>query len=712
MRPRGKPDPQQRYFNREWSWLCFNERVLEEAEDEQNPLLERLRFLSIFAGNLDEFYMIRVAGLFRQVDAGIAVSGPDQRRPEEQLAGAAERVQALLPRLEAVLARLLHELADQGVPVLAVEQLDGQGRDFARRYYEELVYPVITPTIVGPKHPFPTLQNCTLTLVLRLAERRKPRGVRRRLAFLALPRVLPRFVTVRGANGTVALVPLESLLVAHAPSLFAGYEVQAISAVRVTRDADIAIDEDATEDMRRAVARKLLGRRHGAAVRLEHGSRIARKVLRVLKANLQVDPAHCYARRGLMQLVDVQQIYAAVSRADLKFPPLVPLPAARGRPKSCFEWLRRGAVLVHHPYHSFDPVAELVAEAANDPGVLAIKQTLYRTSGDSPVVRALTLAAERGKQVSVVVELRARFDEERNLEWARRLEHAGAHVVYGLVGYKTHCKALLVVRREPEGIRRYLHLGTGNYNDATARAYTDVGLLACDELLGEDVSALFNVITGATQPPAWNKIEMAPTGLRRRLLYLIGREAERSGRRARGRIIAKMNALVDPEVIDALYGASRAGVRVDLIVRGTCCLRPGVPGLSENVRVRSIVGRFLEHARVFWFANGGHDELYLSSADWMPRNLDHRIEILFPVEEPEHRRYLRAVLELGLQDNTKARELRADGVYRPWRAGRQRVDSQRATMELTEDWLGPREAQPLQRFVPMGRGTAREGGEG
>jgi polyphosphate kinase len=674
---------QARFLNREWSWLRFNERVLEEAEGTSNPLLERLKFLAIVGSNLDEFFMIRVAGLYRQLEAGIVSSGVDGRAPRRQLQGIAELVHELGPRQARCFDALAKELAGNGVRFATVSELDPLNQAHVQRYYHEVVYPVLTPMIVGPTHPFPMLQNATLYLVLRLARVKghKESG-KRALAFVALSRVLPRFLQLRRKGG-VDLVPLESIISGQLPDLFAGYRIHSLSAVRVTRDADISLDEEAAEDLKRAIARKLLGRRHGAAVRLEHGAQIDPEVLEILEQNLDLEGDQAYPQEGLMQMNDLFQVCDAVNRPELKFTPMTPLLAPRGRSTSLFDWLGRGPQIFYHPYHAFDPVAELCAEAADDPTVLAIKQTLYRTSGDSPVVKALQRAAENGKQVTVVIELRARFDEERNLAWAHRLEQAGAHVVYGLVGYKTHCKALLVVRREKDGIRRYVHFGTGNYNDATARVYTDLGVMAADEQLGEDASALFNVITGATRPPAWNKVEMSPTGLRRRLLHLIEREIDRSSRRARGRIIAKMNSLQDREVIDALYAASQAGVKVDLIVRGICCLKPKLKGLSDNIRVISIVGRFLEHARIFYFQNGGQEEVYLSSADWMPRNLDHRIELMFPVEDAEHRRYVRGVLDLQLRDNVRARELGADGAYRRAKRGKEALDSQLAISDLT-----------------------------
>jgi polyphosphate kinase len=700
------------FFNREWSWLRFNERVLEEAEDPRNPLLERLKFVSIFCNNLDEFFMVRVASLYRQLEAGIPASGIDRRSPRGQLDGVHELAHALLERQEVVLSRVLAELAEQGIEIVSVEQLDEDGKAFAKRYYDEVIYPVLTPMIVGPKHPFPKLQNLNLYLVLRLRElrsrRRKDRDDRgrRRTGFVALPKVLPRFLRV-GSAGVLRLVPIESILLGALPGLFAGYKVSEINAIRVTRDADIALDEEATEDMRRAMAKKLLGRRHGAAVCLEHGSRIDDKLLEQLAKELELSPDQFYRHTNLMQATDLMQVYGSIERADLKDVPLTPVNLRdESSGGSIFDWIREKPRLVYHPYHTFQPVAELVSEAAADPNVLAIKQTLYRTSGNSPVIRALTAAAEAGKSVTVVVELRARFDEERNIEWAQRLEQAGAHVVYGLVGYKTHCKSLLVVRRDPDGIRRYMHLGTGNYNDATARIYTDMGLFTCDDLVGEDISALFNVITGATQPPPFNAVAMSPNGIRDQLLAMIRREIEKSARRSRGHIIAKMNSVVHKGIIEALYEASQAGVRVDLIVRGICCLRPGVKGLSENIHVRSVVGRYLEHARVFWFKNGGQEQIYLSSADWMGRNLERRVELMFPVELPQHVAYIKGVFDLQLKDNVKARVLAADGSYSRVTRKREVVDSQVAIQAFTAEARAASRPVTSKRFTPLARGRS------
>ncbi len=688
---------QERFHNREWSWLRFNERVLEEAEDPENPLLERIKFLSIFDSNLDEFFMVRVGGLYRQLDAGMEVSGTDRRPPREQLDGIEQIVHELLPRREAALKQLRGELMAEEIRILEYDELDESDQAFLDRYYAEELYPVITPMLVGSTHPFPTLQNCTLHLVLRLT-RAKKKGSTKHLAFVGLPRVLPRFVAVGAEGKGVDLVPTESILAAQMPEMFAGYKIRAMAMMRVTRNADILIDEDTAEDFRDAMAQMLQGRRHGAAVRLEFSAGMEKKLLRELTRRLEIDPVQLYEHSGLIQAGDLMEIPGLVDRPELMFRPIRPLPLPGDYTDDIFSWLQAAPRLLHHPYHAFDPVAELALQAAEDPQVLAIKQTLYRTSGDSPVVRALTRAAELGKHVTAVVEVRARFDEERNIEWAKKLEQAGAHVVLGLVGYKIHCKSMLVVRREQGGIRRYVHFGTGNYNDATARLYTDTGIMSCDEELGEDSSALFNMITGATQPPDWNRVEAAPTGLRRRLLRLIKREAELTLKGRPGRIVAKMNSLQDREVIDALYDASRAGVKVDLIVRGICCLKPGIKGLSDNIRVVSIVGRFLEHSRVFYFKNGGKPEMYISSADWMPRNLDHRVELMVPLGEPGHRRYMLKVMDLQLKDNVKARELRPDGRWSRVQRGKGKrpANSQEAVYQYTIKQLA-RDAEALSR---------------
>ena len=702
------PKGQRRYFNREWSWLRFNGRVLEESEDSKLPLLERLKFVSIFDSNLDEFFMIRVASLYRQLEAGLEKSGIDRRSPGEQLDGIVDRVRRLCSRRDKVLKSLFQDLAKEGVHIVGTESLNRAGRSFVEKYYEDVLYPVITPMIVGPKHPLPELQNATLYIAVslkRLIRSRTRRVGSEPVGFVAVPSVLPRFLRVPTTPGEYVLVPLESILVTYLERIFSGYEVSVVSAVRVSRDADFVLDEAAVDDMRRAMAKKLLGLRHSAAVRLEHGVRLPRRVKQILADALELDADQFFRQRSMMQAKDLIQVYGTVDLPKIKQRSIKQIDLLASRKTNVFDWVRERPRLVYHPYHSFAPVLALVKQAARDPKVLAIKQTLYRTSGDaSPLVQALSQAAEEGKQVTVVVELRARFDEKRNIEWARRLESAGVHVVYGLVGIKTHSKALLIVRHEQHGIRRYLHLGTGNYNDATAKIYTDFGLFTCDEDLGHDISAMFNVLTGATEPPPWRKVGVAPRGFRRRFVELIRREAELG---SKGRMVIKCNSLEDRRVIEALYEASSEGVQIDLIVRGICCLRPGVRGLSETIRVRSIVGRFLEHARVYWFHNNGSSETYLSSADWMTRNFDRRVELMFPIEDRKHRAFIEKVLRLQLRDNVRARRLRSNGSYVAVSGAEPPVDSQLATFDVATTHEAHRETEPLRRY--FGRVSSKRG---
>jgi polyphosphate kinase len=732
----GKPE---HFFNRELSWLDFNLRVLEEAEDPHNPLLERLKFLAIVSSNLDEFFMVRVAGVGHQIEAGVGASGPCGMHPRQVMRGITERAHRLTRRQYRLWSRQLRPaLAAAGIRLMAPAALDGDDQRYLRRYLEDLVLPVLTPIAAGgPGHPFPNLLSGHLYLAVRLGASRvsvlrapgAPRPESKaalksgaRVIFVEVPRVLSRFVQLARRDRSVDLVPLEWLMTAHLGAVVPGSQAASVHAVRVTRDADLAavpdgepgrgsgpdplqlVDEEPAEDLLSTVQRELLLRRRGAAVRLEYDARVPLKLRRRLARELELEPEDLYPHAELLQLSDLMPLAEGLERPDLKYRPLEPLPLGADR-GDLFARIARKSRLLYHPSSSFDPVVRLVEEAAADPEVLAIKQTLYRAGSGSPIIAALARAAESGKQVTALVELRARFDEERNIEGARRLEEAGAHVIYGLAGLKTHCKALLIVRREAGGIRRYVHLGTGNYNVRTAKVYADFGLLTCDEALGRDVGALFNVITGYTEPPGWEKIEIAPTGLRQRFLALIEREIEHAERRAGGHLIAKVNSLVDREIIEALYRAARAGVRCELIVRGICCLRPGIKRLSENITVRSIVGRFLEHARAFYFANGGRPELYLSSADWMPRNLDRRVELLFPIDEPGHRETVLAILRLQLADNTKARALGPDGAWARVATDGRSVAAQDETYDLLRRALKPpRRGQVV--FVPV-QGRAR-----
>ncbi len=675
------------YFNRELSWLAFNERVLEEAELEDTPLLERLRFLAIFGSNLDEFMMIRYAGLKEQVAAGVTRCTPDGRVPAEQLQAIAERVHALVARHRAVLGdAVLPALAQRGVRILSVAELSGDELAAVDAFFEQELYPVLTPLAVNGSHPFPRLPNLSFSLLLDVVD---PDTGAAHGAVVQVPSVLPRFLRLPGEGH--AYVLLEDIIEARVGALFPGHEVRRAHGFRVTRNADIEIAEDEADDLLQTIEDEVRRRRWGDAVRLEVMESMPAAWRERLRRTLGLDPADVYTLAHHLNVSDFREL-ADLELPELRYPAFVArLPTEYRDAGGALAAVRAGDVLVHHPFHAFDAVQMLVDEAADDPAVLAIKITLYRVGARSPVVAALARAAGNGKLVTALVELKARFDEENNIVWARELERAGVHVVYGVAGLKTHAKALLVVRREPGApgrpvTRRYVHLGTGNYNPATADVYTDLALLSADPELGADVSDLFNYLTGYSKQRRWRKLWVAPDTLRQRLMDAIARETAVAEGGGEARIVAKLNALVDPEVIRALYRASQAGVDIDLVVRGTCCLRPGVPGVSDRIRVRSIVGRFLEHSRVYHFRNGGADDVYLGSADWMERNLDRRIETVFGVEDAALKRKVLQVLELLLRDNVGARELGADGVYRPVvRApGQRRCDAQLRLLELSE----------------------------
>ncbi len=647
-----------RYLNRALTWLGFNGRVLEEAGDSANAVLERARFLGIFASNLDEFFMIRVSGVRALVTAGVEHVSPDGLSAVEQLALIEARARDLLASAYRVWDRdLAPALRDAGVRFLAAEDLGPGERVFLDRLFTREILPLLTPVAVEAALPLPRLANLTITLAVRLAA---PDGAER-FALVPLPRVMPRWVQV-GSDGGARYVLLEEVVRARLGELFAGYRVLEATAFRVTRDADFATDDQEAEDLVEAVMLVLKQRRSGDPVRLEIEALAGAETVTRLTTALDLRDEEVYRVPGpldlkfLMDFTRLPSLPAPRARAWL--PQRAPdLPPGEG----LWDAIAERDILLFHPYESFEPVLRLLALAAEDPGVLAIKQILYRTSSGSEVVRALERAAENGKQVTVLVELQARFDEERNVTWARRLEDAGAQVLYGLAGLKTHAKALLIVRRGPNGIERYAQVGTGNYNERTALEYSDLSLLSSDEDLCSDLTAFFNVVTGYSEPHPWRKIAMAPLGLRARLLALIRREVEKSTPEEPGLIRAKMNSFIDRELIEALYEASGAGVRVDLNVRGSCLLRPGVKGLSETIRVVTIVDRFLEHSRIFEFRNGGDPEVYIGSADWMPRNLDRRVELVVPVTDPALRGRLSGILDTLFADNVKARELRGDG---------------------------------------------------
>ncbi|QOC93116.1 RNA degradosome polyphosphate kinase [Micromonospora craniellae] len=664
--PPVRPLPEDRFLNRELSWLDFNARVLALAEDPHTPLLERAKFLAIFASNLDEFYMVRVAGLKRRLSAGLPVRGGDGMPLRTQLALVAEKAATLVTRhATCSVDDVLPKLADEGIRILRWSDLGDAERERLRTYFREQIFPVLTPLAVDPAHPFPYISGRSLNLAVSV---RDPDGGPELFARVKVPNNVPRFVRVDRDQPGVRMVPVEDVISVHLGQLFSGMQVVECHLFRVTRNAEVEVDEDRDEDLLQALERELARRRFGPPVRLEVAASISDHMLELLVRELDMDAQDVLRVRGLLDLSALWQLYGEADRPDLKDPPFVPAThprLAEGEvPRSVFATLRDGDVLVHHPYHSFaTSVQRFVEQAAADPNVLAIKQTLYRTSGDSPIVDALVDAAAAGKQVVVLVELKARFDEVANIGWARTLERAGCHVVYGLVGLKTHCKTALVVRQEGNQIRRYCHIGTGNYHPKTARLYEDFGMLTADPEIGADLTDLFNVLTGYSRQTAYRRLLVAPQGIRSGLIERIEREVAHVRLGMPGLVQFKVNSLVDEEITDALYRASQAGVHVDLIIRGMCTLRPGVPGLSENIRVRSILGRFLEHSRVFRFGNNGDAEFWIGSADLMHRNLDRRVEALVQVSDPVARAELDQVLAAAMSPDIDAFELAADGSW-------------------------------------------------
>ncbi|MGV3724396.1 MAG: polyphosphate kinase 1 [Actinomycetota bacterium] len=678
------------YINRELSWLEFNHRVLEVALDARQPLLERVKFLAIVSSNLDEFFMVRVAGLKRQVKSQTAQYGPDGMTAEEQLRAISARCHDMVRDQYRYLQKeLMPRLAAEGIVHHRMEDLTSEQSRWVKDYFHRQVFPVLTPLALDPSHPFPHLRNRSLNLVVSLRKSKGPSGPIY-LAVVQVPTVIPRLVQVPASNTQPSgfhFVLLEDVIRSQMAELFQGMHISGCYPFRITRDSDLNFDEEEAEDLLETIEQEVRKREWGDAVRLEVGGGITPRALQQLLSALHLTEPDIYRTTGPLNLQDFMALYRLPDYSHLKDRPFVaPTVRALQGKKDLFSVLREQDVLLHHPYESFGSVVQFVQQAAEDPDVLAIKQTLYRTSGDSPIIAALTRAAQNGKQVTALVELRARFDEENNIGWARELERAGVHVVYGLVGLKTHCKVLLVVRREAgeERLRRYVHLGTGNYNPTTAKLYTDLGLLTSSLKIGQDASRLFNLLTGYSRVPNWRKLSVAPLGLRERVLELIEREREFARAGQEGRIVVQMNSVVDPEVIQALYRASQAGVKIDLIVRGICCLRAKLPGVSDNIRVISIVGRFLEHPRLLYVRNGGEEEVYLSSGDWMPRNLSRRVETMFPIEDPGLKRWLLdEVVAIKLQDTANAWELQADGSYQRLtpRKGVTPVDSQASFLE-------------------------------
>ena len=656
------------YLNRELSWLAFNQRVLDEAADPHWPLLERLKFLAITFSNLDEFFMIRVSGLHDQLEQAEAERSPDGLTPRQQLARIREVVRRVLKDATNLLERqLLPGLAEHGIRIRDWKSLGKATQERARAYFRESVFPVLTPLAVDPGHPFPFISNLSLSLAVEAAD---PESGERRFARVKVPEILPRFVPldrlgdVPDEQRSGEFLPLEALISANLDALFPGMQILGVFPFRITRDMDMEIMEEEAHDLLVTIDREIRRRKFGAVVRLEVHPDTPQRIREFLLSKLEIEEDDLYEESGILGASALMSV-AMLPRADLHDTPFVQnLNHALAEAEDPFAVLRQGDILLHHPYDSFQPVLHFLRRAAEDPSVLAIKMTLYRTGSNSEIVKSLIAAAENGKQVAVAIELKARFDEQNNIVWARQLEHAGVHVFYGSVGLKTHAKVILVVRREEGQIRRYVHLSTGNYNVSTSRLYTDLGMFTADQGLGEDVSEVFNALSGFAKVSHYRKLAVAPVTLADTVLRKIAEQTElaRAGKPAR--IYAKMNALVDLAVIDALYQASQAGCRVDLCIRGICCLRPGIQGVSENIRVFSVVGRFLEHCRVFLFGAGEQEQLYLSSADWMPRNLYRRVELLFPVEDRALRaRIHREVIEPSLTDNTRARDLQPDGTY-------------------------------------------------
>lgn len=668
------------FYNRELSWLKFNLRVLKEAMVKDTPLLERLKFIAISASNLDEFFMVRVASLWSNFDSGVEKRDASGMSVHEQLVAISQAAHEQVRTQTKSLIALMAEMDAVKLHFRRVKDLSELGKDWLEEYYREVVFPVLTPMAVDASRPFPFLANKTLNLAVELIKADGEHS----MGLIQVPSVLDRIVEVE-PEGKRTFVFLEDIIASHCHDLFKGCHILDMVSFRVTRDSDLDLEEDDSVDLMKEVEESLRKRKRGAAVRLEIFKTNNNRIKKFLEENLDVTEMEVYEINGPLDPTCFFKFIGMKGMWPWLYEPFVPQrPLELPDDSDLFAAIRANDILLHHPYESFDPVVKLVSDAADDPQVLAIKQTLYRVSGNSPIVAALARAAENGKQVTVLVELKARFDEENNILWARRLEKAGCHVIYGLVGLKTHAKIILIVRKEDNGIKRYLHLGTGNYNDSTAKLYTDLGLMTANDEFGSDASAFFNLLSGYSEPPVWNKLVMAPLGLREKIYALIDNEIAmvRSGRE--GHIIAKMNSLIDQPVIQKLYEASAAGVHIDLIVRGICGLRTGIEGISDNITVRSIVGRQLEHSRIFWFANGGEEQLYLSSADWMPRNLNDRVELFFPVETEEHIHRIKALLDLYLRDNVGAHMMQSNGSYRRVRNKLEPVGAQSTLYEMAQ----------------------------
>lgn len=682
-------DQPDNFTNRELSWLEFNQRILGEARDRKNPLFERMKFLSITASNLDEFFMVRIASLKDMVNAGYQKKDIAGMTAQEQLRALNEKMQAFCEKQYTTYNRaLLPKLSEEGLEIISFSELSEKEMDFLEEYFHKNIYPVLTPMAIDSSRPFPLIQNKTLNIAALIKSRNKDKKEKKEydIATVQVPSVLPRVILLPQKDGPkrkCRVILLENVIEHYLDVLFLNHEIICLAPYRIMRNADLSIDEDDAEDLLKEIEKSLKMRQWGEVIKFEYEERMDKRLVKYLKKQFKVHSCDMYAFNGPLDLTFLMKCYGIEGFEDLKEAPYIPQKNKKLRAdKNIFNQIRKGDVLLHHPYESFDPIVAFIKQAAEDENVLAIKQTLYRVSGHSPIIAALAQAAENGKQVTVLVELKARFDEENNINWARKLEKAGCHVIYGLVGLKTHCKIALVVRREADGIRRYVHLGTGNYNDSTAKLYTDTGMFTCRNAVGEDATAVFNMLSGYSEPANWNQLIVAPIWMKKRFLEMIARETQNAKEGKPAKIIAKCNSLCDRKIILALYEASCAGVQIDLIVRGICCLVAGKPGVSENIRVRSIVGTFLEHARIFYFYNDGNEEVYMGSADWMPRNLDRRVEIVFPVEAPDLKEKAKHILDVQLRDTLKAHCLLEDGTYRKVdRRGKEAVEAQKTFCE-------------------------------
>lgn len=693
-------DQPNHFLNRELSLLKFNQRVLEEAKNSQNPLLERIKFLSIVSSNLDEFFMVRIAGLYDLCQASVVSEDISGRLPYKTLRESLEKTRQLVKEQYETYDLLMESLKDKGIYLVTYEQLDEKTKKEMDDYYRHEIYPVLTPMVIDQARPFPLISDKTLNIGLLLKEKLDGDLV---FATIQVPSVLPRLVRVPSEEGIYHLL-LEDLIKAKLSELFSSHYVLHSSCYRITKNAAMHLDEEDAEDLLETIEQSLKQRKWGEIIRIEIEDAPPREMIEILESELEIEEDYVFRVDGPIDLTFLSKLSGIKGYEELKFEKLKPLYIPELKERNIFQVLKERDVLLHHPFQSFDPIVKMIQKAADDPKVLAIKQTLYRVSGNSPIVEALARAAENGKQVTVLVELKARFDEENNIHWAKKLEKSGCHVIYGMIGLKTHCKILLIVRKEKTGLMRYVHFGTGNYNDVTANFYTDIGIMTSDMQFGEDASILFNMLSGYASAHEMKKITIAPHKLRLKFEQLINREIEHAKKGREAKIIAKMNGLYDKQMILKLYEASQAGVKIELIVRGVCSLRPQVPGLSENITVRSIVGRYLEHSRIYYFYNDGNEEVYISSADWMYRNLSKRVETMGIVEDKEILEQMKKILELYLQDNTKAYELQADGSYVRVQDELHQVHAQSEMVKLMKgSKSNPKRYERLIPVEPLGR---------